>query len=64
MLNPMRDKNEAKHRGEGTTPVTTAFVQKIAEGKTSYDLSRNKKTNKNEIKRRCAVSYGICVVVL
>ena len=42
MLTPMSDKNEGTYRGgEGTTPVTTAFVQKIAEGtsKTSYELS-------------------------
>ena len=37
MLSPIRDKNEGTYRGgEGTTPVTT---QKIAEGKTSYELS-------------------------
>ena len=36
MLNPMLDKNEGTYRGEGTTPVTTRLVQKIAEGKTSY----------------------------
>ena len=36
--NLTRDKNEGTYRGEGATPVTTAFVQKIAEGKTSYEL--------------------------
>ena len=39
--NPVRVKKEGAYRGgEGTTPVTTAFVQKIAESKpTSYELS-------------------------
>ena len=40
MLNPTRDKNEGKYRGEeGKTPVTTAWlVQKVPERETSYEL--------------------------
>lgn len=40
MLNPMRDNNEGTYvaGGKGMTPVTTAFAQKIAEGKTSEEL--------------------------
>ena len=36
----MRDKKKkgTYRGGEGTTPVTTACPQKIAEGKTSYEL--------------------------
>ena len=44
MLNPMRDKIEGKCLGGGgKTPVTTAFVQKISEGKASYELSWREK---------------------
>ena len=33
-MNPMRDKNEGTYWGEkGNTPVATAFVEKVAEGK-------------------------------
>ena len=37
----MHNNNECTYRGEGTTPVTTVtVVQNIAEGNTSYELSR------------------------
>ena len=40
MLIPMRDKNKGMNRGEGGgTPVTTAFVQKIAEGQPPPSLA-------------------------
>lgn len=39
-LNPMRHKNAGMYRdAEGKTPVTSAFVQKAAEGKMSQELS-------------------------
>ena len=39
-MNPMRDKTEGTYRGgEGTTHLWPRLVQKIAEGKTSYELS-------------------------
>ena len=48
----MRDRNEGAYRGgEGTTPVTTA-CQKIAEGKTSYELSWKAKVMMKKTKQK------------
>ena len=54
-------KVKARAGGEkGTTPVTTAFVQKIAEGKTSYELSWKVKVmiKKTEREKRYGINCG------
>ena len=39
MLNPMRDQNESSYRGREGRPVTTAYKEGRAGGKTSYELN-------------------------
>ena len=42
------------------TPVTTAFVQKIAEGKTSYELSAGKSKTSDEKKHNTHTIHVVC----
>ena len=50
-MNPIRDKNEGVYRGKGKTPTCNhgLSIQKLAEGKTSYELGWNEK---NIIKKK------------
>ena len=62
ILNPMSDKIERKYRGggEGRTPVTTPWhAETVAEGKTSFELSRRvlvmiKNKNQNTFTQKLA----------
>ena len=48
MLNPMRDKLKARTGGEKGRHLWPRLVQKIAEGKTSYELSWKAKVMKKK----------------
>ena len=63
MLNPMRDKTKARAGGEKGRHLWPRLVQKIAEGKTYYELKVKVMTKKKngDMCNTVVLSYGFYV---